>query len=98
MLALRAASRRCGASATARPQLRRVVNVASIAADHRPSGADPSTGDSRPQLKLLLVDANPLVWRAAADNPGRTLRVLVELLQSCVAAATTALSSNALCV
>lgn len=92
MLALgRAASRRRGASAAARRQLQRVVNVASIAAGHRPGTGDPSTGDSRPQLKLLLVDANPLVWRAAADNPARTLRVFVELLQSCVAAATVTL-------
>lgn len=54
-------------------------------ADRRvPTHGDERAGERGPPLRLLLVDANPLVWRAAADSPGRTLRVFAELFQSCV--------------
>jgi hypothetical protein len=74
--ARRARSCRAGAAATvAASRLRR----RGLAVD---SAADPH---GRRPLRLLLLDANPLVWQAAsAETLGRTLRGFADQFQSCV--------------
>ena len=68
-----------------RCHLRQIVNISSLAADRRvPDGGDSNVMVSSQPVRLLLIDANPLVWRAAADDPNHTLRVFAELFQRCV--------------
>eukprot|EP01043_Picozoa_sp_COSAG02_P037165 COSAG02_NODE_2770_length_8061_cov_7.055639_8_plen_101_part_00 len=83
MLWRRALKRRCTPGYSA--QLRRVANGTVLKV---PAGeGDTRTRESgeRLPLRLLLVDANPLVWRAVADHPGQTLRRFADIFQTCVA-------------
>ena len=66
-------------------QLRRVANVTASNVPAREG--DTRSGEGMP-LRLLMIDANPLVWRAVADNLDRTLRIFADIFQTCVATTT----------